>query len=85
VEPSGLVLNMNTTTPIPVPQWYADGKGGGHYVYPEKKRPPGRPPLPPGERLVVRSIRLRLDQWEKLKSLGTDWLRDKIDRAKEPK
>jgi hypothetical protein len=51
----------------------------------DRKRPPGRPPLPPGERLVVRSIRLTTSQWDKLARLGVDWLRDKIDRAREPK
>lgn len=48
------------------------------------KRPPGRPPVPPGQRLTARSIRLTEAQWAKLERLGgAKWLREKIDRSRE--
>jgi hypothetical protein len=50
------------------------------------KRPPGRPPLPTEERLIVRSLRLTQGQWDKLARLGgVEWLRERIAKAKEPK
>lgn len=40
----------------------------------------GRPPLPPGVRLIQRSIRLSEDQWKKIdNSGGIEWLRVVID------
>jgi hypothetical protein len=47
-------------------------------------RPRGRPPTPPEERLIVRSIRLTAAQWAKLDKLGMVWLRKAINRAKPP-
>jgi hypothetical protein len=47
----------------------------------------GRPPLPadtPRSEKRVRSVRLADEHWEKLKRLGTDWLEQAIERAKEP-
>jgi hypothetical protein len=51
----------------------------------QPKRPPGRPPTPPEEALVLRSIRLKPRQWAKVDAHGVDWLRGLIDRAKPPK
>lgn len=52
----------------------------------EPKRPPGRPEVQPEDRLQVVSIRLTEAQKAKLDRLGgSAWLREKIDRAKEPK
>ena len=54
------------------------------------KRPPnargqGRKPTPEGPRRSV-SIRLSDEQRQKLARLGgVDWMRDQIDKAKEPK
>lgn len=50
----------------------------------EPKRPRGRPPKPPEERLVQRTIRLTPDLWEKIDRYGTLWLRGVIKRAKPP-
>lgn len=48
------------------------------------KRPPGRPEVPQDERLRVGSIRLTEAQWAKLARLGgAEWLRRKINAAKE--
>jgi hypothetical protein len=50
------------------------------------KRPPGRPPLPTEERLIVKSLRLTQGQWDKLARLGgVEWLRERIAKAKEQK
>lgn len=51
----------------------------------EEKKKMGRPPTPDDEKLVVRSIRLKNRQWEKVDRFGLDWLRALIDRAKPPK
>ena len=49
-----------------------------------KKR--GRPPKPEDEKLVRGVVFLTREQWDKLTRLGgVKWLRDKINRAKEPK
>jgi hypothetical protein len=40
----------------------------------------GRPPKPPGEKLVQRSIRLGQEHWDKIdENGGPDWLRKVID------
>ena len=53
-------------------------------IRPPNDRGQGRKPLPPDERLIVRSIRLKAGQWEKLARLGgVEWVRAKIDKAKE--
>jgi hypothetical protein len=44
----------------------------------------GRPPKPPEEKLVQRSIRLPPALWEKIDRNGLDWLRAIVKRAKEP-
>jgi len=49
------------------------------------KRPRGRPPVPPEEKLEQRSIRLTPAQWEKVDTFGIDWLRKLIERAKPPR
>lgn len=46
----------------------------------EPKRPRGRPPAPPDERLLLRSIRLTAPQWEKIDKAGMEALRKLIDR-----
>jgi hypothetical protein len=49
----------------------------------ETKRPPGRPEVPPEDRLQVVSIRLTEAQKAKLEQLGgSAWLREKINRAR---
>ncbi len=49
----------------------------------EEKRKPGRPFLPPGEKMVVVPIRLTEAQKAKLAALGgAAWLRAKIDKAR---
>jgi len=50
---------------------------------PKPKR--GRPPTPPEEALVLRSMRLKPRHWAKIDAYGVDWLRRLIDRAKPPK
>jgi hypothetical protein len=52
---------------------------------PAKKRP-GRPPVPPDQRLKERmELRLSTAQLQKLERLGgAKWVRSKIDKAKEP-
>ena len=51
-----------------------------------EKRPQGRPPVAPEQRLVVRSLRLTSAQWEKLARLGgVLWLRERIEKAREAK
>ena len=47
------------------------------------KRKPGRPLLPPGEKMVVIAVRLTEAQKAKLAALGgAAWLRAKIDKAR---
>jgi hypothetical protein len=50
----------------------------------EPKNPGGRPPVPPEQRLVQRSIRLTPAQWAKIDAQGLAWLRALIDRARTP-
>jgi hypothetical protein len=45
-------------------------------------KPKGRPPKPPEQRLIQRSIRLTAAQWAKVESNGIDWLRRLITRAR---
>lgn len=49
------------------------------------KRPRGRPPKPPEEVLVLRSIRLPAALWAKVDANGVEWLRQLIARARPPK
>lgn len=49
------------------------------------KRPMGRQPLPPDEKLERRTMYLTPAQWAKVDALGLTWLRNLIDRAKPPK
>ena len=49
------------------------------------RQPPGRKSLPPEEKTKPRSVRLKDAQWEKLKRLGSHWLVEQIDKAKEPR
>jgi hypothetical protein len=51
----------------------------------EPKRPRGRPPTPPEEKLELRAMRLKTAQWAKVDAYGMAWLRKLIDRAKPPK
>ena len=45
----------------------------------------GRKPLPEGEAMVPVTVKMKPDQREKLQRLGgANWVRVKIDRAKEP-
>ncbi|CAN5787737.1 hypothetical protein BH09PSE5_BH09PSE5_38370 [soil metagenome] len=48
------------------------------------KKTMGRPPVPPDEKLVLRSIRLKATHWAKIDRGGYDWLRKLLDRAKPP-
>jgi hypothetical protein len=50
----------------------------------QQKRPRGRPPAPPEQRLEQRSIRMTAAQWAKVDAYGLEWLRRLIDRAKPP-
>lgn len=50
-----------------------------------EQRKPGRPALPPGEKLVVVPVRLTEAQKAKLQRIGVQRLRDWLDRAREPK
>lgn len=45
---------------------------------------PGRPALPPGEKLVVVPVRLTEAQKAKLQRIGVQRLRDWLDRVREP-
>ena len=45
----------------------------------------GRPPKPPDQKLIQKSIRLPPDLWAKIDRNGLDWLRALIKRAREPK
>lgn len=49
----------------------------------ESKRKPGRPALPPADKLVVVPVRLTPSQKAKLQRLGVQRLRDWLDRAKD--
>lgn len=51
----------------------------------QSKNKGGRPPLPPDERLVQRSIRLPRPLWDKIDAHGLEWLRAVIKRARPPK
>jgi hypothetical protein len=44
----------------------------------------GRPPKPPEDRLIQRSIRLPPALWDKIDKGGLDWLRALVKRAKLP-
>lgn len=46
-------------------------------------RKPGRPALPPSEKLVVVPVRLTAAQKAKLQRIGVQRLRDWLDRTKE--
>jgi hypothetical protein len=46
---------------------------------------PGRPPKPPEDKLIQRSIRLPQALWDKIDAAGLDWLRALVKRAKPPK
>ncbi|MCU0924092.1 MAG: hypothetical protein MUF16_27870 [Burkholderiaceae bacterium] len=48
------------------------------------KRKPGRPALPPADKLVVVPVRLTLAQRAKLKRIGPGRLRQWLDRLREP-
>ena len=50
----------------------------------EERARMGRPVLPEELRTVSGSIRLTPGRWAKLRRLGTKWLGQVIDRAKEP-
>ena len=47
-------------------------------------KPKGRPPKPPDERLVQRSIRLTPAQWAKIDAAGLPALRKLLDRWRAP-
>ena len=49
----------------------------------DDKRKPGRPAMPPGERMVVVPVRLNEAQKAKLQRIGVQRLRDWLDRVKE--
>jgi hypothetical protein len=49
------------------------------------KRAPGRPTLPPADKLVVVPVRLTPAQKAKLQRIGVQRLRDWLDRAAESK
>jgi hypothetical protein len=48
----------------------------------DDKKPRGRPPVPPEQKLEQRSIRLTAAQWAKIDAMGLEWLRRLIDRAR---
>jgi hypothetical protein len=48
------------------------------------KRKPGRPALPPGEKLIVVPVRLSPAQRDKLQRIGVQRLREWLDRVREP-
>ena len=50
----------------------------------DDKRKPGRPAARPGEKLVVVPVRLTEAQKAKLQRIGVQWLRDWLDRVREP-
>lgn len=47
-------------------------------------RKPGRPALPPAEKMVVVPVRLTPEQRDKLKRIGVQRLREWLDRVREP-
>ena len=47
----------------------------------DDKRKPGRPALPPGEKLVVVPVRLTEAQKAKLQRIGVQRLRDLVDQG----
>jgi hypothetical protein len=49
----------------------------------KEARKPGRPALPPGEKLVVVPVRLTPEQRDKLKRIGVQRLREWLDRVRE--
>jgi hypothetical protein len=49
----------------------------------DEKRKPGRPALPPGDKLVLVPVRLTEKQKAKLQRIGVQRLRDWLDKAKE--
>ena len=49
----------------------------------DDKRKPGRPALPPGEKLVVVPVRLTAEQKAKLQRIGVQRMRDWLDRVRE--
>jgi hypothetical protein len=52
----------------------------------QAKRGRGRPPIQLGESTVVVPVRMTTPQRDKLGRLGgAPWVRDRIDKAKEPK
>ena len=57
------------------------GRGRGCEV--TETRKPGRPALPPSEKLVVVPVRLTAAQKAKLQRIGVQRLRDWLDRTKE--
>lgn len=47
------------------------------------KAPRGRKPIPEADRAVVGTIRLTRAHWDKLNALGgTQWIRERIDKAR---
>lgn len=50
----------------------------------QPKNKGGRPPVPPEQRLVQRSIRLTLAQWAKIDAAGLPALRKLLDRWRAP-
>ena len=49
----------------------------------DAKRPPGRPPAPPEQRLEVVTLRMTAAQKAKLAALGGgEWMRKAVDKAK---
>ena len=51
----------------------------------DPNRGQGRPPVKAGEETITVSLRMTPAQREKLERLGgAKWVRDRIDRAKEP-
>lgn len=51
----------------------------------DEKRKPGRPALPPEQKLVVVPVRLTEAQKAKLQRIGVQRMRDWLDRARETK
>lgn len=51
----------------------------------EKRNLGGRPPLPPGEKLIRKSIHLTASQWERVALYGAAWVRDLVEHGKPPK
>ena len=66
--------------PIRVPAYMSDRAPGA----PKAKRPQGRPPLHPDDRLVPIGMRVPPAVQEKLKRLGRGWLVAKVMGARQP-